>query len=172
VQAGKPIGGAGIDHTRRALAYARSDGASGAAHVLVTGDALPNRHRNAFGGLTFRAYWLETDNPAGLIGITLSHKEPLPVAVMRRMRDLSLTRRQALVCLLLAMGFSHSRIAQELGISKHTVIAHSRWIYDKLDVHNRTDLSPDCCQERLMDPDLARCKRVFARLITYDNVST
>jgi hypothetical protein len=58
------------------------------------------RHRNALGGFMFRAYWLEADKPAGLIGITVSHEEPLPVAVMRRMRDLALSRRQTQVCLL------------------------------------------------------------------------
>jgi len=35
------IGGADIDHTQRALAFARSDGQRGPAHALVTGDALP-----------------------------------------------------------------------------------------------------------------------------------
>ena len=35
------IGAVDIDHTRRALSFARSDGATGPAHVIVTGDALP-----------------------------------------------------------------------------------------------------------------------------------
>lgn len=35
------VGGADIDHTKRALAYATSDGQSGPAHVLVHGQALP-----------------------------------------------------------------------------------------------------------------------------------
>jgi len=99
------------------------------------------RHRNELGGFTFRAYWLEADGPAGLIGITVSHEEPLPIAIMRCMRDLSLTRRQAQVCFLLANGWTYGRIAQELSISKHTVIAHSRWIYNKLDIHNRSELT-------------------------------
>jgi DNA-binding CsgD family transcriptional regulator len=99
------------------------------------------RHRNELGAFTFRAYWLEADDPGGLIGITVSHEEPLPVAIMRRMRDVSLTRRQAQVCFLLANGSTYERIARELGISKHTVIAHSRWIYNKLDVHNHSELT-------------------------------
>jgi DNA-binding CsgD family transcriptional regulator len=40
----------------------------------------------------------------------------------------------------MAMGCSYDQIAQKLGISKHTAIAHSRWIYNKLDVHNRAEL--------------------------------
>ena len=99
------------------------------------------RHRNELGGFTFRAYWLEADDPAGLIGITISHEEPLPIVVMRRIKDLSLSRRQAQVCCLLANGCTYERIARDLGISKHTVIAHSRWIYNKLDVHNHSELT-------------------------------
>ena len=29
---------------------------------------------------------------------------------------------------------------KRLGISRHTAIAHGRWIYHKLDVHNRAEL--------------------------------
>jgi DNA-binding CsgD family transcriptional regulator len=102
----------------------------------------PVHHRtNELGGFTFRAYWLESIDPGGLIGITISHQEPLPVAVMRRADDLHLSRRQAQVCFLLANGWGNERIASELGISKHTVVAHSRWIYNKLDVHNRSELT-------------------------------
>lgn len=97
-------------------------------------------HRNELGRFTFRAYWLEANDPDGLIGITISHEEPLPVAIMRRVNDLHLSRRQTQVCFLLANDWGHERIARELGISKHTVIAHSRWIYNKLDVHSRAQL--------------------------------
>ena len=60
---------------------------------------------------------------------------------MRLTEGLALTRREAQVCVLLAQG--HSRPAPsrtKLEISEHTVIAHERWIYDKLDVHNRVEL--------------------------------
>jgi DNA-binding CsgD family transcriptional regulator len=98
-------------------------------------------HRNVWGGFSFRAYWLEAAGPgARLIGITVSHREPLPVKLMRNLKPLPLSRRQSEVCLLMAMGSSYDQIAQRLGISKHTAIAHGRWIYDKLDVHNRTEL--------------------------------
>ena len=99
-----------------------------------------HRHRNELGAFTFRAYWLEADDPAGLIGITIGHEEPLPVVIMRRTKHLALSRRQTQVCLLLANGLTYEQIAGDLGISKHTVIAHSRWIYNKLDVHNHPEL--------------------------------
>jgi DNA-binding CsgD family transcriptional regulator len=59
---------------------------------------------------------------------------------MLQMEHLSLTNRQAQVCLLMAIGLSYAAIAQRLEISRHTAIAHSRWIYNTLNVGNRTEL--------------------------------
>lgn len=99
------------------------------------------RHSNIWGGFTFRAQWLDHDEPAsGLIAITVSHKVPLPIRVMRSVRKLSLSRRQAEVCVLMATGASTDTVAERLGISKHTANQHGRWIYNKLDVHSRTEL--------------------------------
>jgi DNA-binding CsgD family transcriptional regulator len=98
-------------------------------------------HRNVWGGFRFRAHWLEPAAPgSGLICITVSHQEPVPIKLMRNLKPLPLSRRQSEVCLLMAMGSSYDQIAKKLGISQHTAIAHGRWIYDKLDVHNRTEL--------------------------------
>ena len=98
-------------------------------------------HRNVWGGFTFRAHWLEgMTNADGLIGIVVTYREPLLVGIMRGIKSLPLTQRQSQVCRLLANGSSYAEIAKQLGISKHTAIAHARWIYDKLDVHNRSEL--------------------------------
>lgn len=98
-------------------------------------------HRNVWGGFAFTAHWLQgVNNAAGLIGIVVTYREPLLVGIMRGIESLPLTRRQSQVCRLLANGSSYAEIATELGISKHTAIAHARWIYDKLDVHNRSEL--------------------------------
>ena len=98
-------------------------------------------HRNVWGGFQFRAHWLNGSDPdSGLIGITVNHKEPLTVRLIRRVGELPLTRRQAQACLLMARGVSYDKIAEQLGISKHTAIAHGRGIYNKLDVHNRAEL--------------------------------
>jgi DNA-binding CsgD family transcriptional regulator len=99
------------------------------------------QHSNAWGGFTFRAQWLDHDHPAsGLIGITVSHEVPLPIKLMRSVQKLPLSRRQAEVCVLMASGMSHEKIAERLGISKHTANEHGRWIYNKLDVHSRAEL--------------------------------
>ena len=97
--------------------------------------------RNVWGVFTFHAQWLEgPEAVAGLIGITISHQEPMPIRLMRSIERLSLSPRRAEVCLLMANGASIEKIAERLGISKHTAIAHGPWIYNKLDVHNRSEL--------------------------------
>jgi len=107
----------------------------------VSASAPIYHHRNVWGGFTFRAHWLNFQAPAsGLIGITISHQEPLSVALMRRTDQLPLTRRQAQVCFLLAIGETSDRVAEKLGISTHTAITHARAIYEKLDVHTRAEL--------------------------------
>lgn len=112
--------------------------------AVVTGkDSAPPvyRHHNVWGGFTFRAYRLEAAGPSpSLIGITVSRQEPLPLRLMREIEQLSLTDRQAQVCLLMATGLPYRAIADRLAISRHTVIAHSRWIYGKLAVSNHNEL--------------------------------
>jgi len=67
-------------------------------------------------------------------------RRALPIKLMRSLARQPLSRRQAEVCLPMATGSSYESIARQLGISRHTAISHSRWIYDKLDVHNRAEL--------------------------------
>jgi DNA-binding CsgD family transcriptional regulator len=99
------------------------------------------RCSNVWGGFTFRAEWLDRDQPgSGLVGIVISHEVPLPVRLSRGVARLALSRRQAEVCVLLAAGASLEAIAGRLGISRHTAGEHGRWIYNKLDVHTRADL--------------------------------
>lgn len=97
--------------------------------------------RNTWGTFTFKAHWLEGgDTAAGLIGIAIRRREPLPIRIVRRVGELELGWRQAQVCVLLANGHSNDAIADRLGISRHTAVAHGRGIYEKLGVHNRAEL--------------------------------
>jgi DNA-binding CsgD family transcriptional regulator len=99
------------------------------------------RHSNAWGGFNFRAHWLDEARPGfGLIGITVIHEVPLPLRLARAAAKLPLSHRQTEVCVLVATGASTEAIAERLGISKHTANEHCRWIYNKLDVHNRAEL--------------------------------
>jgi DNA-binding CsgD family transcriptional regulator len=100
-----------------------------------------HHHRNVWGGFTFRAYRLDpADSSASLIGVVIEHQEPLSVRLMRQIGKLSLTPRQAEVCRLMAEGRSYAEIGERLGMSAHTAVSHSRWIYDKLGVGSRTEL--------------------------------
>jgi len=98
-------------------------------------------HRNIWGGFQFRAEMLEgTGETAGLIGISITHQELVATHMIRRLGELPLSRRQSEVAYLLARGASHDGISRQLGISRHTAIAHGRWIYNKLSVSNRAEL--------------------------------
>jgi DNA-binding CsgD family transcriptional regulator len=105
-------------------------------------ESAPSYHcRNVWGAFTFHAQSLEGTEPSsGLIGITISHQEPLPIRLMRSIEHLCLSPRRAEACLLMANGASFEAIARRLGISTHTAVAHGRWIYEKLNVHTRTEL--------------------------------
>jgi DNA-binding CsgD family transcriptional regulator len=52
------------------------------------------------------------------------------------MESLSLTPRETDVVRLLASGCTYEQIADRLGVSLHTVVAHIKNAYRKLDVHN------------------------------------
>jgi DNA-binding CsgD family transcriptional regulator len=100
-----------------------------------------HRLANVWGGFSFRAEWLDQDRPgSGLVGITLSRKLPMPIRLVRSVRNLSLSPRQTEVCVLMASGASNEAIAERLGISRHTAGEHARWIFNKLDVHSRAEL--------------------------------
>jgi len=117
---------------------------SGLAAIFAgasTASAPAWKHRNVWGGFSFRAQWLEVaDAPGGLVGITTTRQEPLPLRLLRGLDTTALSGRQRQIALLLADGMSHAQIAQQLAISHHTAIAHGRRIYEKLDVHNRAGL--------------------------------
>lgn len=95
-------------------------------------------HRNAWGVFIFRAYWLDSATPGdGRIGITVSRQTPLALGLLQGARRMPLSHRQSEVAVLLAAGLSKQQTADRLGVSLHTVIAHGRWVYDRLGVHDR-----------------------------------
>ncbi|MBA2408536.1 MAG: helix-turn-helix transcriptional regulator [Gammaproteobacteria bacterium] len=100
------------------------------------------QRRNAWGGFTFRVYWLNNGlpEPASLVGITIRREEPLPLKLLRRMEQLPLSGRQVQVCLLLAAGHSLAAIGERLDVSKHTADYHCREVYARFDVHTRGEL--------------------------------
>jgi DNA-binding CsgD family transcriptional regulator len=98
---------------------------------------------NAWGGFTFRAYWLDRgaeQDGARLIGITVERLEPLALKLWRRAEELPLTGRELEACQLLALGRPRAEIADRLGVSENTAINHCRNLYGKLGVHSRAEL--------------------------------
>jgi DNA-binding CsgD family transcriptional regulator len=65
----------------------------------------------------------------------------IPTKATNNIEDTStlLTRREQQVLALLAFGRTHKAIAQELAISDHTVNAHLKSIYSKLDARNKNE---------------------------------
>lgn len=110
-------------------------------HAVCTNDAaavIPVlRHRNVWGGFVFRAYQLDAGSCwPGYIGIAVTREVPLRLRLTRGALNLCLSGRQTEVAVLLAAGCSHQQIADQLGIARNTVIAHARWAYSKLSVHD------------------------------------
>lgn len=105
--------------------------------------------RNCLGGFTFRAYVLNNDGlpetapePAPLVGIHIRHQEAQTLCIVRRLGSTPglLSQRQMQICLLLATSVPNAMIARQMNMSPHTVVTHTRRLYEKLDVHNRSEL--------------------------------
>lgn len=62
-----------------------------------------------------------------------------------------LSQREVEVCGLLAMGYSHAKIASKLHISPRTVQSHRTHIFDKLEFENRADLVRFAVDNGLLD---------------------
>ena len=103
---------------------------------------VPALRTNTISGeFAFRAYRIDpTDGSPSLVGILLAHRQPWLIRLASQVSRLPLTPRQAEVCFLMAVGLSYLEIAERLGISQHTAVAHNRCVYAKLKVGNRTEL--------------------------------
>ena len=97
--------------------------------------------RNNWGEFVFRAYWLNGQGARSpLIAIRINRREPLPVRLLRRMERLPLSGRQMEVSLHLASGKTYKEIAEQLGVSRPTVIYHAQEVFNKLGVASRAEL--------------------------------
>lgn len=64
----------------------------------------------------------------------------------------TLTDRENDVLTLIAKGFSRQEVADNLGVSQHTVTTHIKHIYRKLSVHSRTEAVFEAYQMGLIKP--------------------
>ncbi|MGY6277905.1 helix-turn-helix transcriptional regulator [Methylomonas sp. MgM2] len=114
---------------------------------IYRGHALPPpsfSHSGPNGQFLFHAYWLESydQQPDGLIGMSIEHREPLTLKILRCMRESPLSPTQKQVAQLLALGFTPEQIGKRLHIKPTTVKDHIGKIYLKLDIHQRDKLLP------------------------------
>jgi DNA-binding CsgD family transcriptional regulator len=71
---------------------------------------------------------------------------------MRAFRPITtLTPRELSVVRLLGSGFSYEQVAEELGISPHTVVTHIKNLYRKLEVHTAAAAVMRAVQLRLLE---------------------
>ncbi|NOU13306.1 MAG: helix-turn-helix transcriptional regulator [Methylococcaceae bacterium] len=101
-------------------------------------------HTGPNGQFLFRAYWLNSYNnePGGLIGMTIEHRKPLKLKILRALRNLPLSPMQQEVALFLAEGATSEQICKRMHIKPTTVKDHVGKIYMKLDIHQREELLP------------------------------
>jgi non-specific serine/threonine protein kinase len=81
---------------------------------------------------------------------TLPDRAPEPVSAARASNSVGLTEREIEVLRLLAKGMTNSQIAAQLIISSHTVNAHVRSIFNKLEVNSRSAATRYAAEHHLL----------------------
>ena len=66
--------------------------------------------------------------------------------------DAGLTDRETEVLQRVAKGYTLPEVAQQLGLSRHTVATHIRQIYRKLDVSSRAEATLEAARRGLVIP--------------------
>jgi len=99
---------------------------------------------NPWGNFLFQASWFQTptNNQEGLIAVTAQYCEPSLYRVILECDELAFTARQTEVATLLLKGLSYESISEDMYLSLHTVNDHIKKIYQKLGIHNRSELLP------------------------------
>jgi DNA-binding CsgD family transcriptional regulator len=83
-----------------------------------------------------------------LVPLTSPNRVGPPAEVGADRRWASLTHGELRVVSLVAQGMSNRSIADELYLSRHTIDAHLKHIYLKLDIHSRVELTVLALQHR------------------------
>jgi DNA-binding CsgD family transcriptional regulator len=101
-------------------------------------------HVNGYGLFKFRAQWLnnQQDSSQNFIGISIEHREPLTIKILRALRYTSLSPKQREVAALVAQGLSNQDISRQLNIKLTTVKDYVSHLCFKLNITNREALLP------------------------------
>jgi len=98
---------------------------------------------NNCGRFVFHAQWLRNAHePGGIIGMSITHQEPLTLKVLRVLPNTQLSPTQREVVLLMVQGLSNDQIGEKLHIKLTTVKDHITKIFIKLDISRREELLP------------------------------
>lgn len=126
--------------------------------ALLRDEAMPSlvwQQQNPWGRFIFRAQAMRTSQLAmtqsdnswlmllpqnRLVMLTVEYHEPIPLRLMRMMKDLPLSAREREVSLYLTQGVSQAEIAKRLQVQPNSVITYVKRIYQKLDVHHHMEL--------------------------------
>jgi DNA-binding CsgD family transcriptional regulator len=73
--------------------------------------------------------------------VTLERLTPALPSSTQLIERYGLTRREAEIAGLLALGLSNTEIAARLSMSPHTVRHHAEWLFTKLGMHSRKALA-------------------------------
>ena len=114
-------------------------------HAIFSGNDAPPpvwHIENCWGRFVFRAFWLDAERGAdpGLIGVTVQQQELLPLKLLGQLQTMGFSDKQKQVVLMLADGASYGNIADRLHVTTNTANYHVKQIYDRMQVHNRSDL--------------------------------
>lgn len=98
--------------------------------------------RNRWGKFHLRSYVMSAMEPGEPLQISLYVERHVPVSLklFKNPQFLALTEREREVVLHILAGYSHTEIAERLGIKPSTAIYHTRQIYRKLDITRQTEL--------------------------------
>ena len=97
---------------------------------------------NVFGRFELRSTPLDSlvgEQPR-LVNITINRKVPLSLAIADRLDHFTLTPKQREIALGLCLGASTTKLAAKLNIGQGTVKSHTKELYERLNVNDRTSL--------------------------------
>lgn len=112
------------------------------SNVLSDGQSTSWWVRNQWGSFVYKASWFKKplNGSAGQVAITIQYQEPTLYHVMRRCEELGLTVRQTEVSIGLFRGLSYEVISNNMCISTHTVMDHTKKIFEKLGIESKGEL--------------------------------
>ncbi len=99
------------------------------------------RHKNRWGVFTFEAHWLNTwkEKIDDKIIVTIKYQKPLQLRILEVCDKYKLSTKQSQIAIQILSGRDYTAIANQLHISRNTVVDHVRKMFNKTGAHNRQE---------------------------------